>query len=66
MRKGYTRTMDNNTTPSQIDSICTALERKYPLARCWFEQFPGRIFIRYATGLSEYITLPQAAAMLAR
>ena len=56
--------MDNSTTPSQIDALCTSLEKKFPLARCWFHPFPGRVYIRYATGLSEYLSVPQAQAML--
>lgn len=44
--------------------VCTRLERKFALSRCWFEPFPGRIYIRYATGLDEYLTIPQALAIL--
>ena len=48
-----------------VSRLCDALMRRYPLARCWFEPFPGRIFVRYATGSTEYLTIPQAQAMLA-
>lgn len=51
-------------TPAQIDALCTSLEKKFPLARCWFEPFPGRVYIRYATGYSEYLSVLEAAKML--
>lgn len=56
--------MDNNMTPAQIDALCTSLEKKFALARCWFEPFPGRVYIRYATGFAEYLSVPEAAKIL--
>lgn len=56
--------MDNNTGPSQIDAICTAIERKFPMSRCWFEPFPGRIRVRYPGGASDYVTLLEALKLL--
>ena len=56
--------MNNNTTPAQIDALCTTFERKFPVSRCWFEPFPGRVYVRYATGFSEYLSVPQLQAML--
>lgn len=54
--------MDNNAELPLI--VCNRLARKFALSRCWFEPFPGRIYIRYATGLDEYLTIPQALALL--
>jgi hypothetical protein len=58
--------MDTN---SDFDSalphtICGRLERKFALARCWYEPFPGRIYIRYASGYSEYLTMTEAQKLL--
>lgn len=54
----------DNMTPSQIDALCTSFEKKFAVARCWFEPFPGRIYVRYATGFSEYLSIPQIQKML--
>jgi len=42
--------------------ICVRLQAKFPQARCWYEG--QQIYIRYATGLSEYLTIPQASKLL--
>lgn len=56
--------MDNNTSPAQIDALCDSFEKKFPVARCWFEPFPGRVYVRYATGFTEYLSIPQVQEML--
>ena len=57
--------MDNEFDFALPFTLRLRLERKFSLSRCWFEPFPGRIYIRYATGLSEYLTIPQAQSLLA-
>jgi hypothetical protein len=42
--------------------IAFRLAAKFPLARCWNEG--QQIYIRYATGMSEYLTIPQAIKLL--
>lgn len=44
--------------------VCNRLESKFALARCWWEPFPGRVYIRYATGFSEWLTPTQARDLL--
>jgi hypothetical protein len=56
--------MDNNTSPAQIAALCASFEKKFPVARCWFEPFPGRVYVRYATGFTEYLSIPQVQEML--
>jgi hypothetical protein len=44
--------------------ICDRLKAKFALARCWPEG--SKIYIRYATGFSEYLSVGEATAMLAQ
>jgi len=47
-----------------IHAVIDALERKFALSRCWWEPFPGRVYIRYATGASEWLSPNEARALL--
>jgi hypothetical protein len=51
-------------TSAEVGTLCTSFEKKFPVARCWFEPFPGRVYVRYATGFSEHLSIPQLQAML--
>ena len=56
--------MDNNTDFALAIRTCSSLKSKFALRDCCFEPAGSRIYIRYATGLSEYLTIPQAVALL--
>lgn len=63
--------MDNETKTDRplaaeggMLEVCNRLESKFALARCWWEPFPGRVYIRYATGFSEWLTPTQARDLL--
>lgn len=64
--------MDNTTKTDRylgaeggMLEVCDSLRLKFALARVWWEPFPGRVYIRYATGYSEYLTPTQARGLLA-
>ena len=48
-----------------ILQTCDSLKAKFALARCWPDA-DGRIYVRYATGYTEYLTVSQAEALLAQ
>jgi hypothetical protein len=56
------RTKQDEVTYEDPLIIAVRLAAKFPLARCWNEG--QQIYIRYATGMSEYLTIPQALKLL--
>ena len=56
--------MKKNDTTCTDDALILSvrLAAKFPLSRCWAEG--QQIYIRYATGFSEYLTISEARKML--
>jgi len=46
-----------------IETLASRFASLYPVARCWPED--GKLYVRYATGFSEYLE-PRVAAALIR
>jgi len=57
--------MKNNTiAPTHADLVATRLHRKFPSLRRCHPDGEGRIFVTYATGVTELITLAHAQSLI--